>query len=112
MNFHFSKQPWWIRAVCLAFLGAALFAGSFWTGWWQPTVEELGRLCLEASRKQQWATLQEHAERWTDIEPQNGKAWMYVARALQQQREFDQAAICLAHVPDDSPESVDAGQKT
>lgn len=75
-------------------------------------MEELGRLCLEASRKQQWATLQEHAERWTDIEPQNGKAWMYVARALQQQREFDQAAICLAHVPDDSPESVDAGQKT
>lgn len=89
-------------------LGAALFAGWFGTGLWPPTVEELGRLCKEASRRQQWDTLQEHAERWTRIEPHNGKAWMYAARALQQQREFDQAAICLARVPDDSPESQSA----
>jgi tetratricopeptide (TPR) repeat protein len=100
-----SKQRWWLRAVCLACLGAVTFAGWFWTSFSQPSVEELGRLCEAASRRQQWAMLQKHAERWAGIEPHNGKAWMHAARALQQQRKYDQAAICLARVPDDSPES-------
>ncbi|MFT5325773.1 MAG: tetratricopeptide (TPR) repeat protein [Planctomycetaceae bacterium] len=93
-----------MRAAWLTCLGAVMFAGRFWASLSHPSVDELGRLCEAASRRQQWTTLQEHAERWTGIEPHNGNAWMYAARAKQQQRKYDQAAICLTRVPDDSPE--------
>jgi tetratricopeptide (TPR) repeat protein len=108
MIFRDSKKRWWFRTVCLTCLGAAILAGWIWGGWRQPTTEEMNRLCLEAARKQQWTTLQEQGERWAASEPENGKAWMYVAQAMEQQQKFDEAAKCLTRIPASAPEADSA----
>ena len=108
MIFRDSKKRWWFRTVRLTCLGAAIFAGWIWGGWRQPTTEEMNRLCLEAARKHQWATLQEQGERWAASEPKNGKAWMYVAQAMEQQQKFDEAAKCLTRIPASAPEADSA----
>lgn len=86
-------------------LAATVLGGWFWFEGNQPSSEELRLLCRDASQNKQWAALLEHAERWTAIEPESGEAWMNAARALQQQKKFDEAALCLQRVPITGPDA-------
>jgi tetratricopeptide (TPR) repeat protein len=91
----------WRRGV--AFLSLSLIAGGAYPGWriWQRHSFE--KQCQFARAQQDWRTERNIAERWIQVDPENGRPWWLAAEAAQNLEDLPSLAKYLAGVPDDDP---------
>ncbi len=53
-----------------------------------------------------WMEAEKHATAWTKAAPQDTEAWIALAEATRQLRQFDRTADCLGRVADSDPQAV------
>ena len=90
-----------LTILLLVILAGASFGVYRW--WLDYRVESLEAACKAAIESEDWDTLEAKAEAMIRVAPDNGNAWLYLANASVQQEDFERAAECLKHVPDDHP---------
>ncbi|GIX04425.1 MAG: hypothetical protein KatS3mg114_0294 [Planctomycetaceae bacterium] len=87
----------WIFVLLLA--GPLLFALSwwrkvYWNNWYQSS-------CKQAVEHQQWDRLYDLSRAWTQFDPSQGDAWVFLSEAAHQRGEYQLAAEALGHLRDD-----------
>lgn len=104
MSFSSLKQKCWIVIVCAS--GAALTAFASWqySNLWQPSYDSLRQQCQRAALLRKWDELRDVSMKWTNRDPSSGEAMVFLAEAYNGSGQFEQAAECLAKVPESTPQ--------
>jgi tetratricopeptide (TPR) repeat protein len=71
-------------------------------------IETLTEQCKEAVANQDWKTLEESAQAWTNLDQTSADAWLNLAEAFQKQGNAERCVDSLLSVPKRDPKSREA----
>lgn len=87
--------------------GILLIAMALWASY-HVARSQTQKMCRKAQQEQRWEDLETLSRRWTDWEPREADAWLYLADAVQHQNRFLEAAEYLGEIPANSPKAAQA----
>jgi tetratricopeptide (TPR) repeat protein len=79
-------------------VGMLLVAMALWAGY-HAVRSQTQKMCRKAQQEERWEDLETLSRRWTDWEPHEADAWLYLADAVQHQNRFLEAAEYLGEIP-------------
>ncbi len=98
-----SRRKWILSVIGIATL-MCVFGGNQWLV--SRRFQEHVSAARFAIAVGDWMEADKHATAWTKAAPDNTEAWIALAEATRQLRQFDRTADCLGRVSDSDPQAV------